>query len=71
MYYLLGTMATNVTCRPSFIAFNHLNGKSLALRLARALFKVPTFAWTVRSKEESEKARENGFDALIFENYLE
>ena len=69
LYYLLGTMLTNFLCKPSFIAFNHKHYKSLALRIARKLYKTPTFAWTVRSEEEERAARKHGFDSVIFEDY--
>ena len=70
-YVLAGAMATNIVCRPNFIAFNHNHKKSFALRLARSLYGVPTVAWTVRSKEESAAAKKAGFDGVIFEDYLE
>ncbi|MBQ2876414.1 MAG: glycerophosphodiester phosphodiesterase [Clostridia bacterium] len=69
LYYLIGAMITNAICKPSFIAFNHRHYKSFALRLARKLYKTPTFAWTVRSVEEERAARKHGFDSVIFENY--
>ena len=70
LYFLLQSLLLNFLCRPAFIAYEHRHGKSLALRFVRTFFKVPTIAWTVRSAEEEKKARENGFDGIIFENYL-
>ena len=63
-------MLTNVTCRPAFIAFFHKHPNALSLKVARALFKIPTLAWTVKSAEEEKLARENGFEGIIFEGYI-
>lgn len=70
MYFLLQNMLLNVVCRPDFIAFNHNHHKNGVLKLTRALFGVPTFAWTVRSLKEEDEAYKNGFDCVIFENYI-
>ena len=70
LFFILQSLLTNFACRPAFIAFEHNGTKSFALRLVRGLFGVPTLAWTVRSAEEEKAARENGFDTVIFENYL-
>jgi glycerophosphoryl diester phosphodiesterase len=70
LYFLLQSLLLNFLCRPAFIAYDHKHARSFALRFVRAFFKVPTLAWTVRSTEEERVARENGFDSIIFENYL-
>ena len=70
LYFLLQSLMLNFVCRPSFIAYDHRHAKAFGLRLVRALFGVPTIAWTVRSAEEEKMARENGFDGIIFENYI-
>lgn len=70
LYFLLQNMLLNIVCRPDFIAFNHVHHKNCVLNLTRALFKTTTFAWTVRSREEEDAAYENGFNSVIFENYI-
>lgn len=70
LYFLLQNLLLNVVCRPDFIAFNHAHYKNRALKLTRALFGAATFAWTVRSCEEEALAYKNGFDSIIFENYI-
>lgn len=70
LYFLLQNMLLNVTCRPDFISFNHNHYKNRVLKLIRALFKTTAFAWTVRSREEEATAYKNGFDSVIFENYI-
>ena len=70
LYFFMQMLIGNFACRPAFIAFYHKHWKSGALRIARALFKVPTIAWTVKSTEEEAEARKHGFDGIIFEDYL-
>lgn len=70
LYFLLQSLLLNFLCRPAFIAYDHRHAKSFALRFVRGFFDVPTLAWTVRSAEEEAIARKNGFDGIIFENYI-
>ena len=70
LYFLLQSLMLNFICRPAFIAYDHRHAGGFGLRLVRFLFRVPTLAWTVRSPEDEAKARKNGFDSVIFENYL-
>ena len=70
LFFLLQSLLLNFLCRPAFIAYDHRHADAFGLRFVRAFFKVPTIAWTVRSAEEEKAARKNGFDGIIFENYL-
>ena len=70
LFFLLQSLLLNFLCRPAFIAYDHRHANAFGLRFVRAFFKVPTIAWTVRSAEEEKVARKNGFDGIIFENYL-
>lgn len=70
LYFFMQMLIANFSCRPAFIAFYHKHWKSGALRIARAIFKVPTIAWTTKSPEEEALARKHGFDGIIFENYI-
>lgn len=70
LFYILQLMLTNLMCRPAFIAFNHEHANALSLKVSRAVFGVPTVAWTVRSSDEEALARKNGFDGIIFESYI-
>ena len=69
LYYALRFMLTNRICSPSFVAYKHTDSDSISLRAARLMGAV-SFAWTVRSPEEEAAALKNGFDGVIFENYL-
>ena len=71
MYFILQTMATNVVCRPDFVAYNVKSAKgNLPLYLVRNMFGAPTLAWTVKSEEEEALAYKLGFDGVIFEGYI-
>ena len=70
LFFLLQSLLLNFLCRPAFIAYDHRHADAFGLRFVRAFYKVPTIAWTVRSAEEEKAARKNGFDGIIFENYL-
>lgn len=70
LFFLLQSLLLNFLCRPAFIAYDHRHAKAFGLRFVRGFFDVPTLAWTVRSAEEEAIARKNGFDGIIFENYL-
>ena len=41
-----------------------------AFKLARSLFGTVTVAWTTKSKEDGKMATKNGFDCIIFEDYI-
>lgn len=70
LYFILQSLLLNFLCRPAFIAYDHKHAKAFGLRFARSFFGVPTLAWTVRSREDEQIARKNGFDGIIFENYI-
>lgn len=69
-YRIVESFLLNCIARPAFIAVNHKRPRMFPLPLIRALFSVPTIAWTVRSAEEEKTAYENGFDGVIFEGYM-
>ncbi|MBQ1260817.1 MAG: hypothetical protein IIX96_02270 [Clostridia bacterium] len=66
----LSQLMLNCICKPDFVAYNHEHGRFFPIKLQRLLFKTPLVAWTVRSLEEEEIAVKNGFDTVIFENYI-
>lgn len=70
LYFLLQNLLLNCICRPDFIAFKHSHYKNPALKLTRDMFGAATLAWTVTSIEEENAAYKNGFDSVIFENYI-
>ena len=68
--FALTNLLTNVLCRPSFIAYDRRDGGKFVLKLIGGLFGTPRIAWTVRSQEEEDAAIKQGFDGIIFENYI-
>ena len=70
LYFALQNMLFNFLSVPDFVAYRHSDANTLSLKLARSLFGTVTVAWTTRSAEEGEAAKKNGFDCIIFENYL-
>ncbi len=67
---LLQHFLLNVIARPQFLAYNREHKDFLPFALYRRLFRVPLFAWTVRSADEEKECRAVGFDTVIFENYV-
>ena len=70
LYFALQNMLFNFLSTPDFVAYKHSDAHMLAFKLARSLFGTVTVAWTVRSAEEERVAKKNGFDCIIFENYI-
>lgn len=57
-----------ITC-PDFVSFRHTMADLWIFRLARHLYQIPVFGWTVRSEEELAAAK-NVFDGIIFDSFL-
>lgn len=70
IFRLSQNLALNFLSRPDFISYDHNGYNVPKMKLVHRLFKTPLIAWTVRSQEEENAAREHGFDAVIFENYI-
>ncbi|WP_303864225.1 glycerophosphodiester phosphodiesterase family protein [Alkalibaculum bacchi] len=68
LYFALENLLLNFLTKPNFIAFNYKYAKMFSFSLCKKLYKVPTFAWTIQSKEALEEARES-FDYFIFERF--
>ena len=66
--FMLANMLFNFITRPDFIAFSHQYTRILSFKICRKLFKVSTFAWTIRTVDELENARKY-FDSFIFEGF--
>ena len=69
-YVLSQNLLLNVVCKPDFVALKHNHASFFPFRAVKALYKPISLAWTVRSQEEEDAAFANGFDSVIFENYI-
>ena len=65
---LLASQIGNALGRPDFMACEHETDHSLPLRLVR-LYRPHLAAWTIRSQEEMDKAKER-YEILIFEKFV-
>lgn len=65
----LTNMLFNFMTKPDFIAYNHKFKKQLSYRLCRKFYNPVNVAWTVRSQNELEDARDT-FEAFIFDSFI-
>lgn len=63
------SLIVNAASRPDFVAYNYKHTRGLGFLLNHRLFKVPVFAWTIRSRSAYQQCRTR-FSAVIFENFL-
>ncbi|MPW27248.1 glycerophosphodiester phosphodiesterase [Alkalibaculum sp. M08DMB] len=68
VYLLLQNLMLNFCTKPDFIAFNYKYCKMISFVLCRAIYRVPTFAWTITSQEGIEDSKRS-FDVFIFEKF--
>lgn len=68
-YHLVQNFFFNFLARPAFVAYNHEHADYFPFRFMRGFWRVPTFAWTVRSQQAENDTRPR-FDSVIFEQYI-
>ena len=66
---LSSSLIVHVVSRPDFVAYNFRTADGLGIDLNQHLFRIPVFAWTVRSEKEYEVCREKQFSTVIFEGF--
>lgn len=59
----------NFLTKPDFIAYRNQDTRNLSYRICRSLFKTTGIVWTIRSKEDFHRAKEQ-HQLVIFENFL-
>lgn len=69
-YRVIQRQLCNFLARPHFIACEKNHLKLFPASLIPKLFGTALVAWTVKSREEEERAMAEGFDCVIFEDYL-
>ncbi len=65
---LVTWLLSNFLCRPDFIAYRHEDAGNFSRRLCRR-FGALSVAWTIKSQEQYEKAKDQ-FDLFIFDSFL-
>ena len=63
---LLAFLVSNVASRPDFISYQHSDYKNISRRLCR-LMGALSVTWTIKSKEQYEKVKDQ-FDLFIFDS---
>lgn len=66
--FFLSNLMLNWLARPQFIAYNHHHVNQFSYRFCRKISKVKNVAWTIRSQEELEQAKDV-FDVMIFDSF--
>ena len=66
---LSSSLLVNTLSRPDFVAYNFRTSDAFGFYLNQYLFRIPVFAWTVRTSEEFRRCR-HSFDGIIFEKFL-
>lgn len=69
LYFLLEHLMMNWMGRPDFIAYNHKYAGNVSRKLCRNLYKGMAVAWTIKSEEELQAAKDS-FDLFIFDSFL-
>lgn len=69
LYAILPYMPFNFLTRPDFIAYNHEHAHNISRRTCKALGGL-SVCYTVKSVKEYEKAKENGFELIIFDSCI-
>nr|WP_130837504.1 glycerophosphodiester phosphodiesterase family protein [Lachnoclostridium sp. Marseille-P6806] len=67
--FLLQMLMENFLTGPDFIAYNHENQANPSRKLCRGLYRIGAAAWTIRSREQLERAKRH-FDVFIFDSFL-
>lgn len=62
-------MLTNVVARPNFISYELKSDGQLTFEAMQHMSDLPLFAWTLKSQEELDKAKAEGFDGFIFDSF--
>lgn len=66
LFWVLSYMVFNFLTRPDFIAYNHEHAHNISRRICRKMGAL-SVAYTIKSSEEYEKAKEK-FDLFIFDS---
>jgi len=68
LYWMLGNLLTNVLTRPDFVAYNHKDAQMFSRKVCSMMGALPV-AYTIKSREEYEKAKDQ-FELFIFDSFI-
>ncbi len=69
LYFVLQNLLINFLTKPDFISYNYIHRNMLSFVLCHRLYRIPTFAWTIKSQESLEESR-SSFDFFIFDHFI-
>lgn len=69
LYLILKNLLFNHSARPDFIAFHKEHINLVTVNVCKKVYKPQMAAWTIKSENELEKAREY-FDMFIFDSFV-
>jgi glycerophosphoryl diester phosphodiesterase len=69
LYFILQNMMLNFITKPDFISYNYIHRNMISFKLCRRLYRIPAFAWTIKSQEGLNESR-NSFDYFIFDHFI-
>ena len=67
--FILTNLLLNYQAKPDFIAYNHVYKRQFSYRLCRGLYKPVNVAWTIRSQDELDSAKDV-FSVIIFDSFI-
>jgi len=68
-YFVLKNFLLNFLTKPDFISYNYVHKKDISFTICRKLYRVITFAWTIKSQEALESNKDL-FDFFIFDSFI-
>ena len=69
LYFGLQHLLFNFLAKPDFVAYDHHHPYMLSRVICRKMYGNLAVAWTIRSKEELERAKQH-FDLYIFDSFI-
>lgn len=69
LYFIMQNLLLNFITKPDFISYNYIHRNMLSFVLCRRLYKVPAFAWTIKTQEGLNESRDS-FDFFIFDHFI-
>jgi glycerophosphoryl diester phosphodiesterase len=67
-YFILKHLLMNFLTKPDFIAYQHVYKKDLSFYLCRKLYRVKTFAWTIKTQEDLDHNKKY-YELFIFDSF--